>query len=100
MEGGRRVGSYEIVRVLARGGMSVVYLARQATLDREVALKRLKLDSDDPTAAERFVREARIAAALEHPNIVVLIDFFEVDRMPYIAMEYGPADRFARSCGG
>src|SRR3712207_2884042 len=85
---GQRVGSYEIVRMLARGGMSVVYLARQTTLDREVALKRLELDSDDPTAAERFVREARIAAGLEHPNIVVLLDFFEDRRVPYIAMEY------------
>jgi tRNA A-37 threonylcarbamoyl transferase component Bud32 len=82
------VGSYEVVRVLARGGMAVVYLARQPTLDREVALKRLQLESTDPTLARRFVREARLAAGLDHPNVVTLFDFFEDSGVPYIAMEY------------
>jgi hypothetical protein len=85
---GERVGSYEIVRVLARGGMAVVYLAHQPTLDREVALKRLDLDLDDTAMAQRFVREARLAAALDHPNVVTLFDFFEHGGVPYIAMEY------------
>ena len=84
----QRVGSYEIVRMLARGGMAVVYLVRQPALDREVVLKRLDLERDDPTLAQRFVREARLAAALDHPNIVTLFDFFEHDGVPYIAMEY------------
>jgi tRNA A-37 threonylcarbamoyl transferase component Bud32 len=82
------VGSYEIVRMLARGGMAVVYLVRQPALDREVVLKRLDLERDDPTLAQRFVREARLAAALDHPNVVTLFDFFEHDGVPYIAMEY------------
>jgi tRNA A-37 threonylcarbamoyl transferase component Bud32 len=85
---GQRVGSYEIVRMLARGGMAVVYLVRQPALDREVVLKRLDLERDDPTLAQRFVREARLAAALDHPNVVTLFDFFEHDGVPYIAMEY------------
>ena len=85
---GRRVGSYEIVRVLARGGMGVVYLARQPALDREVALKRLELGSDDPALAQRFVGEARVAGRLDHPGIVTVHDFCEVDGQPYIAMEY------------
>ncbi|HWM12689.1 MAG TPA: protein kinase [Solirubrobacteraceae bacterium] len=84
----QRVGSYEIVRVLARGGMAVVYLARQPALDREVALKQLDLEREDPTLAERFVREARLAAALDHPNVVTLFDFFEHGGVPYIAMEH------------
>jgi tRNA A-37 threonylcarbamoyl transferase component Bud32 len=84
----QRVGSYEIVRMLARGGMAVVYLVRQPALDREVVLKRLDLERDDPTLAQRFVREARLAAALDHPNIVTLFDFFEHEGVPYIAMEY------------
>ncbi len=84
----QRVGSYEIVRMLARGGMAVVYLVRQPALDREVVLKRLDLERDDPTLAQRFVREAQLAAALDHPNIVTLFDFFEYDGVPYIAMEY------------
>jgi tRNA A-37 threonylcarbamoyl transferase component Bud32 len=84
----QRVGSYEIVRMLARGGMAVVYLVHQPALDRDVVLKRLDLERDDPTLAQRFVREARLAAALDHPNIVTLFDFFEDDGVPYIAMEY------------
>ena len=85
---GQRVGSYEIVRVLARGGMAVVYLAHQPALDREVALKQLDLDIQDVTIAQRFVREARLAAGLDHPNVVTLFDFFEHAGVPYIAMEY------------
>ena len=84
----QRVGSYEIVRMLARGGMAVVYLVHQPALDRDVVLKRLDLERDDPTLAQRFVREARLAAALDHPNVVTLFDFFEHDGVPYIAMEY------------
>jgi hypothetical protein len=85
---GQRVGSYEIVRMLARGGMAVVYLARQPALDREVALKRLELESEDRNLAKRFVGEARLAAGLDHPNVVTLFDFFEDEGVPYIAMEY------------
>ena len=85
---GQRVGTYEIVRMLARGGMAVVYLVHQPALDRDVVLKRLDLERDDPTLAQRFVREARLAAALDHPNVVTLFDFFEDDGVPYIAMEY------------
>ena len=84
----KRVGNYEIVRLLARGGTGLVYLVRQPALDREVVLKRLDLMADDPILAQRFVQEARVAAALDHPNIVTLFDFFEDDGVPYIAMEY------------
>ena len=84
---GQRIGIYEVVRTVARGGAAVVYLARQAALDREVALKRLDLESG-PLLAQRFVREARLAAALDHPNVVTVFDFFEHDGVPYIAMEY------------
>ena len=85
---GQRVGSYDIVRVLARGGMAVVYLAHQPALDRHVALKQLDLDVQDVTLAQRFVREARLAAGLDHPNVVTLFDFFEHEGVAYIAMEY------------
>jgi Protein kinase domain/FG-GAP repeat len=67
--------------------MAVVYLAHQAALDRDVALKRLNFDSD-PLLAHRFVREARLAAALDHTNVVTVFDFFEGGGVPYIAMEY------------
>jgi serine/threonine protein kinase len=84
----QRVGTYEIVRVLARGGMAMVYLAHQPALDRDVALKQLDLQGAEPMLAQRFVREARLAAALDHPNVVTLFDFFEDGGVPYIAMEY------------
>jgi tRNA A-37 threonylcarbamoyl transferase component Bud32 len=74
--------------MLARGGMAVVYLVRQPALDREVVLKRLDLEGRDPALAQRFVREARLAATLDHPNVVTLFDFFEHEGVPYIAMEY------------
>ena len=74
--------------MLARGGMAVVYLVHQPALDRDVVLKRLDLEGGDPALAQRFVREARLAATLDHPNVVTLFDFFEHDGVPYIAMEY------------
>src|SRR4051794_32671322 len=83
-----RVGRYEIVRLLARSGMAVVYLVRQPALDREAVLKRVDIESEDTTLAQRFVGEARLAAALDHPNVVTLFDFFEEDGVAYIAMEY------------
>jgi predicted Ser/Thr protein kinase len=93
------VGSYEVVRVLARGGMAVVYLAVQPTLDRQVALKRLQLETTDPTLAQRFVREAKLAAGLDHPNVVTLFDFFEDGGVPYIAMEYVSGGSLRRLVG-
>jgi hypothetical protein len=68
--------------------MAVVFLVHQPALDRYVVLKRLELESEDPRVAQRFVQEARLAARLDHPNIVTLFDFFEDDAVPYIAMEY------------
>src|SRR5918999_5429362 len=96
---GERIGGYELIRLIARGGMATVYLARQPALDRLVALKRLDLRSDDPTLAARFIRESRIAAAFDHPNIVTVFDFFEADGVPYIAMEYLPRGSLRASIG-
>ncbi|MGB2953944.1 MAG: protein kinase, partial [Gaiellaceae bacterium] len=85
----RQVGRYEIVREVGRGGMAVVYLARQTDLDRDVALKELgSFYVSDESFAERFVRESRVAGSLSHPNIVTVYDFFQHDGVPYIAMEY------------
>jgi protein kinase-like protein len=85
----RKLGRYEIVREVGRGGMAVVYVARQTDLDRVVALKELAaFHAADPAFAERFVRESRIAGSLSHPNIVTVHDFLEFEGTPYIAMEY------------
>jgi hypothetical protein len=86
-----RVGRYEVLRELGRGGMATVHLARQLDLDRLVALKRLDgLAGEDDVRVRRFVREARLAASLSHPNIVTVHDAFEADGVPYIAMELVP----------
>src|ERR1700754_3611234 len=85
----RKVGRYEILREVGRGGMAVVYLARQSDLDRFVALKELgAFGSSDPSFAQRFLRESRVAGSLSHPNSVTVHDYFEHERTPYIAMEY------------
>ena len=85
----RTVGRYGILRELGRGGMAVVYLARQVDLDRLVALKELAaFHAADPDFARRFVRESRLAGSLVHPNVITVFDFFEHEGTPYIAMEY------------
>src|SRR5215216_5485597 len=85
----RSVGRYETIREIGRGGMAVVYLARQTDLQRLVALKELGgIQAADPNAAKRFLREARMASSMSHPNIVAVHDYFEHDGTPYIAMEY------------
>jgi serine/threonine protein kinase len=89
------VGRYEVVRELGRGGMATVYLARQVDLDRLVALKELgALRQSDPSVAQRFLREARLAGSVSHPNVITVYDLFEHDGTPYIAMEYAERGTF------
>src|SRR6478736_3355563 len=85
----RVVGRYEILSLLGRGGMASVHLARQPALDREVALKELHpVHVADAAFAQRFLHESRVGAALNHPSIVSVIEYFEHEGAPYIAMEY------------
>src|SRR5487761_1862356 len=79
----------EIIELLGQGGMGAVYKARQPTLDRLVAVKILPTEiAGDPAFAERFTREARALARLNHPNIVGIYDFGEADGLYYFIMEY------------
>jgi serine/threonine-protein kinase len=85
---------YEIHRRLARGGMAQVYLARDRSLDRPVAIKELVPEfATDPSFVERFRREAQAAANLAHPNIVGVYDWGTQDGTYFIVMEYidGPS---------
>jgi hypothetical protein len=91
-EAGTQLGRYEIQRRLGRGGMGTVYVAHDPVLGRMVAIKVFAGDLDMPDARERFAREARAAAALNHPNIVTVYDFGEYDAQPYIVMEYVPGE--------
>ncbi len=80
---------YEIVRQLGRGGMGVVYLAKDKRLDRQVALKLPTLWGDeDAEFLHRFYREARAVAGLRHPNICRVFDVGEHEGQPYLTMEY------------
>lgn len=91
---GFRIGPYAIKEQIGQGGMGAVYLAEHTTLSRKVALKVLTpgADSDTKLAVERFLREARAAAALDHPNIVRLHDVGQFGTTYYIVMELVEGD--------
>ncbi len=83
-----RLGDYELLGELGRGGMGIVYRARQASLDRIVALKLMHRElSEDREHAARFLREARVAASLRHPGIVAIYDLGRLDGVPFFTME-------------
>jgi DNA-binding SARP family transcriptional activator/tRNA A-37 threonylcarbamoyl transferase component Bud32 len=88
---GTEFAGYRIEAMLGRGGMSVVYLAEHVALGRKVALKLLAPQlADDARFRERFVRESRIAAGMEHPNIVPIYEAGEAEGFLFIAMRYVP----------
>jgi serine/threonine protein kinase len=89
LEPGARLGPYQIVSPAGAGGMGEVYRARDTRLDRTVAIKVLPPDlTSDPTARQRFEREARAVAALSHPHICTLHDIGHQDGTDYLVMEY------------
>ena len=85
-----QIHGYRLLRPLGRGGMAVVYLAVQLSLDREVAIKVMAQEASvDAERAERFEREARIIARLEHPSIVGIHEVGRtLDGRPYYVMPY------------
>src|SRR6185295_3941543 len=86
---GFQLGSYLILDHLMNGGMGQVYLAEHTAMRRLVALKVLPIfSSDDMVARERFLRESRAAAALDHPNIVRVFDLCQEGKLLYLVMEY------------
>jgi serine/threonine protein kinase len=86
---GRHLGHYEILTKLGEGGMGAVYKARDAHLDRFVAIKVLPPESvADPERKQRFTQEAKAASALNHPAIVTIYDIAHADGTDFIAMEY------------
>ncbi|MCA9638863.1 MAG: protein kinase, partial [Myxococcales bacterium] len=86
-----QIGDYRIVRRLGGGGMGVVYLARQLSLGRDVALKLIRLDHAHlPGVRERFRREVATIARLQHPGIVPVYGAGEDGGVPWLAMEHVP----------
>jgi len=97
---GRTILHYEIVETLGRGGMGVVYKARDTHLDRFVAIKVLPPEKvADPERKRRFVQEAKAASALNHPNIVHIYDIAEAGGIQFIAMEYVPGKTLDQMIG-
>src|SRR4051794_1795240 len=86
---GRQIAGYRIEREIGRGGMAVVYRARDLRLDRAVALKLLAPElARNDTFRRRFTHESRVAAAIDHPHIVPVFEAGETDGVLYIAMRY------------
>jgi serine/threonine protein kinase len=84
-----KVGKYEIVEVVGRGGMGVVYRAKDPAIGREVAIKMITASyAGDPELLGRFYREARSTGLLQHPNIVTVFDLGDEEGSPYLVMEF------------
>ena len=91
-----RLGPYEVQRELGRGGMGVVYLATDTRLDREVAIKALPAElASDPARLERFEREAKTLAQLNHPNLAGIHGVEEQDGARYLVLEYVEGESLA-----
>jgi len=94
-----KIGKYEILSTLGRGGMGVVYKARDPMIDRIVAVKTILVGEEaagDESLLDRLHMEARSAGRLQHPNIVTVFDFGEQDDLSYIVMEYVEGINLAR----
>ena len=84
-----RIGPYQLIRELGRGGMGVVYLANDTRLDRQVAIKALPTElAADPARLDRFQREAKTLASLNHPNLAGIYGVEEQDGARYLILEY------------
>src|ERR1700693_4514495 len=94
---GRRLGPYEILTAIGAGGMGEVYKARDTRLDRIVAIKVLPTHlADRSELRERFEREAKTVATLNHPHICVLYDIGQQDGTDYLVMEYLEGETLAQ----
>jgi len=90
---GQKLGKYELIKEIGKGAMGVVYLAFDPVIERQVAIKTMNDESfRDSEQRARFLREAKSAGGLQHPNIVTIFDMGESDGTPYIVMEFVEGD--------
>ncbi|MBN1120605.1 MAG: serine/threonine protein kinase [Anaerolineae bacterium] len=86
---GQTIGQYEIIRELGKGGMATVYLARQKSIGRTVAIKVIPPNfTHDATFMQRFEREVQVISKLQHPRVLPVYDYGEYNRRPYIVMAH------------
>ncbi len=98
---GRRLGHYRVDGVIGQGGMSTMYRATDVRLGRAVALKIMSAAlADDAEFRERFVAEARNTSAVDHPHVVPLYDFGDIDGLLFLAMRYVAGTDLARVIAG
>ncbi|MDD5541920.1 MAG: protein kinase [Acidobacteriia bacterium] len=97
LKSGSLLGNFEILAPLGAGGMGEVYRARDLKLDREVAVKVLPAEfASDQSRLSRFEREAKLLAALNHPNIASIYDLKETDGIRYLVLEYIPGETLSK----
>src|SRR6202049_962880 len=97
LDAGTRLGAYEVLAQIGAGGMGEVYRARDTRLDRIVAIKGLPAHlADRAELRERFDREARVVASLNHPHICTLFDIGQQDGIDFLVMEYLDGDTLAQ----
>src|SRR5437667_3430036 len=93
LSSGTKLGRYEIRSMIGEGGMGEVYLAQDTKLDRKVALKILPADvATHPDRMKRFVQEAKVVSALNHPNIITIYEIDETEPRHFIATEFIDGD--------
>ncbi|MCL4253904.1 MAG: protein kinase [Anaerolineae bacterium] len=85
---GKQLGDYQIKSLLAKGGIARIYVATDIRLNRQVAIKILETDSEDTTFSQRFLREARALANLDHPNIVPIFAYGEQEGLYFFATKF------------
>ncbi len=97
----KMIGGYEIKKVLGRGGMGIVYKAKQKKLDRIVALKMVLAGSHaSPDQLLRFISEAKAVGHLQHPNIVQIFDIGEHENLPFFSLEFVDGDSLDKQLAG
>src|SRR6186713_3627907 len=98
---GSTLGTYKILEKLGEGGQGTVYKAIDSKLGRTVVIKVLPAELTAKEAnLKRFEREARLASALDHPNICTIFDMDETDGLHYIAMQYVEGKNVRQLCNG
>ena len=100
---GTKIGKYQILKLIGRGGMAEVYLARHMDLDMDVAIKLIRAERFPPeilqSVVKRFQNEAKKMAQLSHPNIVRVIDYGTYQGVPYFVMDFLPGGTLKRYLG-